>query len=71
MEMARGTVVFFDEKKGFGFLRPEDGGKDIFVHFSAILMDGFKTLQAEQVVEYTVGDRDGRPIAVDVRVLEE
>jgi cold shock protein len=52
-------------------LRPDDGGKDIFVHFSAIVMDGFKTLQAEQAVEYSVGDRDGRPIAVDVRALEE
>jgi CspA family cold shock protein len=67
----RAEVVFFDEKKGYGFLRPDDGGKDIFVHFSAVVMDGFKTLQAGQPVEYEIGDRDGRPVAVNVVVIQE
>jgi CspA family cold shock protein len=50
--MARGTVKWFNEKKGFGFIQQADGGPDVFVHFSAIQGDGFKTLAEGQAVEY-------------------
>ena len=50
--MARGTVKWFNEQKGFGFITPDDGGSDLFVHFSSIQMEGFKTLAEGQAVEY-------------------
>lgn len=50
--MANGTVKWFSEKKGFGFIIPDDGGEDLFVHHSNITGTGFKTLQDGQPVEY-------------------
>ena len=50
--MAVGTVKWFDEKKGFGFIIPEEGGDDLFVHHSNIVTDGFRTLQYGQKVEF-------------------
>lgn len=52
--MATGTVKWFNESKGFGFITPEDGGKDLFAHFSAIQNQGFKTLAEGQRVSYEV-----------------
>ncbi|MCF6202416.1 MAG: cold-shock protein [Methylococcaceae bacterium] len=52
--MATGTVKWFNEAKGFGFISPEDGGEDVFVHFRAITGDGFKTLAEGQTVVYEV-----------------
>ena len=52
--MATGTVKWFNDSKGFGFITPEDGGKDLFVHFSAIQADGYKTLNEGQRVEFEV-----------------
>ncbi|MCK5831963.1 MAG: cold-shock protein [Methylococcales bacterium] len=52
--MATGTVKWFNESKGFGFISPQDGGEDVFVHFRAIVGDGFKTLAEGQTVVYEV-----------------
>ena len=50
--MSTGTVKWFNEAKGFGFITPDDGGKDLFAHFSAIQQSGFKTLSEGQKVSY-------------------
>ncbi|MCK4427476.1 MAG: cold-shock protein, partial [candidate division Zixibacteria bacterium] len=52
--MARGKVKWFNDAKGFGFIEQEDGGKDIFVHFSTIQEEGFKTLREGQEVSFDV-----------------
>ena len=52
--MATGTVKWFNESKGFGFITPEDGGKDLFAHFSAIQNQGFKTLAEGQRLSFEV-----------------
>ena len=51
---ATGTVKWFNESKGYGFIKPDDGGDDVFVHFRAITGDGFKTLKEGQSVSYEV-----------------
>lgn len=52
--MATGIVKWFNDAKGFGFITPDDKGEDLFVHFSEIRMDGFKTLRENQRVQYDV-----------------
>ena len=52
--MALGKVKWFNDAKGYGFIEPEDGGKDVFVHFSAIEMEGFRTLGEGQEVKFEV-----------------
>ncbi|MGB2600947.1 MAG: cold-shock protein [Candidatus Omnitrophota bacterium] len=54
--MATGKVKWFNNEKGYGFIAPDDGGKDVFVHHSAIGGDGYKTLNEAQAVEYEVKD---------------
>ncbi|GAB0057514.1 Cold shock-like protein CspE [Candidatus Magnetaquicoccaceae bacterium FCR-1] len=53
-QTVRGTVKWFNNSKGFGFLAPEDGSEDVFVHFSAIKADGFKSLEEGQKVKFEV-----------------
>ncbi|MBC2682381.1 cold-shock protein [Corynebacterium anserum] len=56
--MAQGTVKWFNAEKGFGFIAPDDGSKDIFVHYSEIKGSGFRTLEEDQKVEFEVGESD-------------
>ena len=65
-ETMQGTVKWFDNKKGYGFITPTTGGSDLFVHMSSILMEGFKTLSEEQSVTYQVGTSDKGPVATNV-----
>ena len=53
--MARGKVKWFNDAKGYGFIAPDDGSKDIFVHHTAIQADGFRSLQENDAVEYQIG----------------
>jgi cold shock protein len=64
--VARGTVKWFDAKKGFGFITPEDGSDDVFVHHTNIVGQGFKTLNNGQAVEYEVGEGRKGPQATNV-----
>jgi len=66
--MPQGTVKWFDAEKGFGFIAPEDGGRDVFVHFSAIADEGgFRTLDEGQTVEFEASDGQRGPQAESVR----
>lgn len=66
--MYTGKVKWFNESKGFGFITDESG-KDIFVHYSAIQNDGFKTLQEGQAVSFDINDSDRGPQAANVRSI--
>ena len=65
--MATGTVKWFNESKGFGFITPADGGKDVFVHFSAIAAEGFRTLAEGQEVTFDIEDGPKGPQAANVQ----
>lgn len=67
--MAKGTVKWFNAEKGYGFIQPADGGKDIFVHITAVQAAGLQTLQDNQAIEFDMIDgRDGRKSAGNLRV---
>jgi CspA family cold shock protein len=66
MVMSTGTVKWFDAGKGYGFITPEDGGKDLFVHHSEIQTDGYATLNDGQQVEYEIGEGQKGPCATKV-----
>ena len=65
--MALGKVKWFNDSKGYGFITPDDGSKDVFVHHSAVVMQGFKTLAEGQAVEFEVVQGEKGPAAENVR----
>ena len=67
--MAQGTVKWFNSEKGFGFIAVDDGGADVFVHYSEIEGTGFRTLEENQRVEFEVGQGTKGPQATKVRAL--
>jgi cold shock protein len=67
--MATGTVKWFSDEKGYGFIAPDDGGKDLFVHHSAIAGNGFRSLAEGAKVSYDTQQGAKGPAAANVRVL--
>lgn len=67
--MATGTVKWFNASKGYGFISPNNGGDDVFAHFSAIEMDGYKTLKEGQHVEFEIQEGPKGPQATRIRSL--
>lgn len=67
--MSKGTVKWFNNQKGYGFITAEDG-KDVFVHFSGLNMEGFKTLEEGAAVEFDITDGAKGPQAVNVEVVK-
>lgn len=67
--MATGTVKWFNNDKGFGFITPDEGGKDLFVHHSAIQANGFRTLEDGQKVNYESEDGPKGPKAINVEAV--
>ena len=65
--MATGTVKWFSSEKGFGFITPDEGTEDVFVHFSAISGEGYRNLEENQKVEYDVTQGQKGPQAANVR----
>ena len=69
VQMAQGTVKWFNAEKGYGFIEPEDGSSDVFVHYSSIEGSGFKSLEENQRVEFEIGEGQKGPQAQAVRAL--
>ncbi len=66
MSKKRGTVKWFNDAKGYGFITPDDGGKDLFVHYTSVSGEGFRTLAEGQAVEFNVGQGPKGENAIDV-----
>ena len=69
--MAYGTVKWFNDAKGFGFIEPEGGGADVFAHFSAVQMEGFRTLKQGGRVAYELVQGPKGDLAQDIRPVDE
>lgn len=67
--MANGTVKWFNATKGYGFIQPENGGNDVFVHISAVEKAGLRSLNDGQKVSYEVANERGKSSAVNLQVL--
>jgi len=69
--MASGTVKWFNDAKGFGFIEPADGGPDVFAHFSAVQMEGFRTLKQGSSVDYDLVQGPKGDLAQNIRAQAE
>jgi CspA family cold shock protein len=67
--MPHGTVKWFNTTKGYGFIQPQDGGKDVFVHISAVERAGLRGLNEGQAVSYELKDERGKTAAVDLKEI--
>ena len=67
--MDKGTVKWFNDQKGFGFITPEGGGKDLFIHFSNITGEGYKSLQEGQAVQFETSEGSKGPEAINVAAV--
>lgn len=67
--MSKGKVKWFNDQKGYGFITPEDGSQDLFVHYQEISGEGFKTLAEGQEVEYEVAQSEKGPKAVNIKKI--
>ena len=65
----KGKVLWFNKKRGYGFITPDDKTKDIFVHYTGILSDGFKVLEQDQIVEFDTAENDKGRTAINVKVI--
>jgi len=69
VQMATGVVKWFNAEKGYGFIVPDGGGKDLFAHYSEIRSNGFKTLEENQKVSFEIGQGAKGPSATNIQVL--
>ena len=69
VHMSKGTVKWFNDAKGFGFITPDDGGKDLFAHHSSIQMDGYKSLKEAQKVSFDPVAGAKGPAATNIRMI--
>ncbi len=67
--MATGTVKWFNTQKGFGFIQPDDGGKDVFVHISAVQRAGMQTLNEGQKVSFEIATERGKAAAANLKAM--
>jgi CspA family cold shock protein len=68
-DRVKGTVKWFNDQKGFGFVTPENGGKDVFVHHSAIMSSGFRSLVEGDKIEFTIEQGPKGPAAANVQKI--
>ena len=67
--MVNGTVKWFNTNKGYGFIEPDDGGKDVFIHISAVEKSGLKTLLENQKITFEINQDKGRSSAANIKVV--